>query len=62
MDFKKTILWAVFSMSGLMLYNNWQVHEGKPSLFGGTQVAAPVGGAEKATSSNVGKREYRSKS
>jgi len=39
MDFKKTILWAVFSMSGLMLYNNWQVHEGKPSLFGGTPVS-----------------------
>ena len=38
MDFKKTILWAVFSLSGLMLYNNWQVHEGKPSMFG----AAPV--------------------
>ncbi|CAM3691726.1 membrane protein insertase YidC [Polynucleobacter brandtiae] len=37
MDFKKTILWAVFSMAGLMLYNNWQVHEGKPSLFGGSQ-------------------------
>ncbi|MEY4496427.1 MAG: hypothetical protein RL744_1491 [Pseudomonadota bacterium] len=35
MDFKKTILWAVFSMSGLMLYNNWQVHDGKPSMFGG---------------------------
>ena len=35
MDFKKTILWAVFSLSGLMLYNNWLVHEGKPSLFGG---------------------------
>ena len=42
MDFKKTILWAVFSMSGLMLFNNWQVHEGKPSLFGGTPVSAPV--------------------
>ena len=42
MDFKKTILWAVFSMSGLMLYNNWQVHEGKPSLFGGAQVSAPA--------------------
>ncbi|HQS60771.1 MAG TPA: membrane protein insertase YidC [Polynucleobacter sp.] len=39
MDFKKTILWAVFSMSGLLLYNNWQVHEGKPSMFGG----APTG-------------------
>jgi YidC/Oxa1 family membrane protein insertase len=33
MDFKKTILWAIFSMSGLLLYNNWQVHEGKPSMF-----------------------------
>ena len=52
MDFKKTILWAVFSMSGLMLYNNWQVHEGKPSLFGGTPVSAPVG-AEKAAGSNT---------
>jgi len=37
MDFKKTILWAVFSLSGLMLYNNWQVHEGKPSMFAGSQ-------------------------
>ncbi|MFZ4062289.1 MAG: membrane protein insertase YidC [Polynucleobacter sp.] len=42
MDFKKTILWAVFSMSVLMLYNNWQVHEGKPSLFGGAPVSAPA--------------------
>ncbi|ANJ00634.1 membrane protein insertase YidC [Polynucleobacter wuianus] len=42
MDFKKTILWAVFSLSGLMLYNNWQVHEGKPSMFGGAPVAAPA--------------------
>jgi YidC/Oxa1 family membrane protein insertase len=44
MDFKKTILWAVFSMSGLMLYNNWQVHEGKPSLFSGApaSTSAPV--------------------
>jgi len=40
MDFKKTILWAVFSLSGLMLYNNWQVHEGKPSMFGGAPSVA----------------------
>jgi YidC/Oxa1 family membrane protein insertase len=51
MDFKKTILWAVFSMSGLMLYNNWQVHEGKPSLFGGAPASAPVA-ADKTTASN----------
>ena len=51
MDFKKTILWAVFSMSGLMLYNNWQVHEGKPSLFGGTPTSAPVA-TDKAAAGN----------
>ncbi len=51
MDFKKTILWAVFSMSGLMLYNNWQVHEGKPSLFGGAPASAPVA-ADKALAAN----------
>ncbi|MBU3560915.1 membrane protein insertase YidC [Polynucleobacter hallstattensis] len=47
MDFKKTILWTVFSMSGLLLYNNWQVHEGKPSMFGGVpaSTSAPVGQA-----------------
>ena len=53
MDFKKTILWAVFSMSGLMLYNNWQVHEGKPSLFGGTPVSAPVSAEKTAVGNKV---------
>jgi len=51
MDFKKTILWAVFSMSGLMLYNNWQVHEGKPSMFGGAPASAPAQ-ADKAAVAN----------
>ena len=51
MDFKKTILWAVFSMSGLMLYSNWQVHEGKPSLFGGSSVSTAAL-ADKTTASN----------
>jgi YidC/Oxa1 family membrane protein insertase len=52
MDFKKTILWAIFSMSGLMLFNNWQVHEGNPSMFGGN----PTGGvvvADKVPASKV---------
>ena len=51
MDFKKTILWAVFSMSGLMLYSNWQIHEGKPSLFGGTP-AITQAPADKSTTNN----------
>ncbi len=38
-------------MSGLMLYNNWQVHEGRPSLFGGTQTTPPAV-VDKATPNN----------
>jgi len=52
MDFKKTILWAVFSLSGLMLYNNWMVHEGKPSLFGGAPATT-----QQATSPTAGKAD-----
>jgi len=34
MDIRRTILWMIFSFSLLLLWNNWQVHSGKPSLFG----------------------------
>jgi YidC/Oxa1 family membrane protein insertase len=53
MDFKKTILWAVFSLSGLMLYNNWQVHEGRPSMFAGAPAVAPGVVEKTATGSKV---------
>ncbi|QWD90773.1 membrane protein insertase YidC [Polynucleobacter sp. MWH-Braz-FAM2G] len=53
MDFKKTILWAVFSMSGLLLYNNWQVHEGKPSLFAGAPATATVASDKTAAGNKV---------
>ena len=53
MDFKKTILWAVFSLSGLMLYNNWQVHEGKPSMFGGAPAVTPATSDKTATGARV---------
>lgn len=42
MDIKRTLLWVVFSVSGVMLYNSWQIQNGKPPLFGPapqTQVA-----------------------
>lgn len=34
MDIKRTLLWVVFSVSGVMLYNSWQIQNGKPPLFG----------------------------
>ncbi len=36
MDIRRTILLMIFSFSLLMLWNNWQVHQGNPSLLGGT--------------------------
>jgi YidC/Oxa1 family membrane protein insertase len=39
-------------MSGLMLYNNWQVHEGKPSMFGGSATSNVVA-ADKAPASKA---------
>jgi len=46
MDIRRTILWMILSFSLLLLWNNWQVHNGNPSLFGAspaaTQEAAPA--------------------
>ncbi|MET3119168.1 YidC/Oxa1 family membrane protein insertase [Undibacterium sp. GrIS 1.8] len=33
MDIKRTVLWVVFSMSLLILWDNWMRHNGKPSMF-----------------------------
>jgi YidC/Oxa1 family membrane protein insertase len=32
MDIKKTLLWVVFSVSGIMLFNNWQIANGNKPL------------------------------
>jgi YidC/Oxa1 family membrane protein insertase len=33
MDIQRTILWAVFSLSMLLLWDNWMRYTGKPSMF-----------------------------
>lgn len=41
MDIRRTILWMIFAFSLLLLWNNWQTHNGQPSLFSpGTPQAA----------------------
>jgi len=32
MDIKKTLMWVVFSVSGVMLFNNWQISQGHQPL------------------------------
>ncbi|MEI2416583.1 membrane protein insertase YidC [Orrella sp. JC864] len=34
MEIRRTILLMIFSFSLLLLWNNWQIHTGKPPLFG----------------------------
>ncbi|MBJ7380146.1 MAG: membrane protein insertase YidC [Polynucleobacter sp.] len=54
MDIKKTLLWVIFSMACLMLYNNWLLHAGRPTLFGttGAQQAEPKDTALTTTPKN----------
>ena len=57
MDIKRTVLWVIFFMSAVMLYDNWQRDHGRPSMFfpGATQTqpakgAAPEPGAPSTAS------------
>jgi YidC/Oxa1 family membrane protein insertase len=57
MDIRRTILLMIFSFSLLMLWNNWQIHQGNPSLLGGTTPSStpaptPSAGASTADSTN----------
>ncbi len=56
MDIKRTILWVVFSLSILVLWDNWMRHNGKPSMFFPTtsQQAASTKGASPANGSGSG--------
>ncbi len=33
MDIKRTVLWVIFFMSAVMLFDNWQRDHGPPSMF-----------------------------
>jgi YidC/Oxa1 family membrane protein insertase len=42
MDFQRTVLWVIFAMSLLFLWDNWQRSQGKASMFGGPAPTAQV--------------------
>jgi YidC/Oxa1 family membrane protein insertase len=47
MDIQRTVLWVVFSLSLLLLWDNWMRYNGKQSMFfpSATQPAKPAAGA-----------------
>lgn len=50
MDIRRTVLWVIFSVSLLLLWDNWQRHNGQPSMFFGTPA---TGQATPATNAPV---------
>ncbi len=39
-DMRRTLLWVVFAMSLVLLWDAWSKHNGQPSIFGGSRPAA----------------------
>ena len=56
MDIKRTVLWVIFSMSLLLLWDNWMRHNGKASMFfpaAATQQSKNASASASATSTAV---------
>jgi YidC/Oxa1 family membrane protein insertase len=51
-DMRRTLLWVVFSMSLVLLWDAWNKYKGEPSLFG-PRVSAPVAPASPPASAGV---------
>ena len=48
-DMRRTLLWVVFTMSLVLLWDAWNKHTGQPTLFGGTPRPAATGPAGPAS-------------
>ncbi|MBY0572093.1 MAG: membrane protein insertase YidC, partial [Undibacterium sp.] len=42
MDIKRTVLWVIFAMSLLVLWDKWMQHNGKPSMFSPASTAVAI--------------------
>ena len=55
MDIRRTVLLMIFSFSLLMLWNNWQIHQGKAPLFGAPPtVTSAKSSADAAVATSAG--------
>ena len=54
MQVQRTILWVVFTMSLLFLWDGWQRHQGKPSMLSGESTAPKTPDATQAAPSAAG--------
>ena len=57
-DIRRSILWVIFGFSMVLIWDQWQVHNGKPATFfpsakTAAKAAAPANGAPSATAANT---------
>ena len=53
MDIKRTVLWVIFSMSLLLLWDNWMRHNGKQSMFFPATTAQQAKSASASATANA---------
>ena len=56
MDMQRTILWMIFSLSLLFLWDGWQKYNGHPSMFGSTPAKTATAQAPQAQPDQAGVR------
>ncbi|MBQ0934192.1 membrane protein insertase YidC [Ideonella paludis] len=52
-DMRRTLLWVVFTMSLIMLWDGWNRHTGQPTLFGAPVAKAASGAAAAGSAAGV---------
>ncbi|MEY4120019.1 MAG: YidC/Oxa1 family rane protein insertase, partial [Pseudomonadota bacterium] len=57
MDIRKTLLWAIFTISAILLFDAWQLHNGQTSFFSKPKVEAQQPVAAKDATTNAPKAD-----
>jgi YidC/Oxa1 family membrane protein insertase len=52
-DMRRTLLWVIFTMSLVLLWDAWNKHTGQPSIFGGPAKPAASAGAAPTVANGV---------
>ena len=54
MDIRKTLLWAIFTISAILLFDAWQLHNGQGSFFSKPNIEAQQASAAKDLATTTG--------
>ena len=54
MDIRKTLLWAIFTISAILLFDAWQLHNGQGSFFSKPNIEAQQASAAKDLATTAG--------